>query len=430
MTEKTDSKTTKKTSSSKKKSQGKKTVAKKAADQKPAAAPAAASNDNINVPAQAATAGGESSGKGLSVAALVLSLVAVAAGGYAWYQTAVNARLQSGEQINRVDAMEKLFGTMQTTQDDFGKQLGLVKESIGGVESSFSEQIRQIKGDITAQESALKQQVSDATKSLGEQSSQFKTEFQGLANSIVDLRSELDRSVDSWSLEEVEQLMVIANQRLQLSGNAELASNALKLADSRLEQLANPAHSEIRSGLANDMAALAQVPKIDVAGTINALGAMVSQVATLPLAGDPNAESTGENTQSNGDADQNEGQSEGLAAAGKSFLADLAGLVQIENSESVQTPVLSTETRELTRQKTRLMLESAQLAFLREQPEVYAGRIAAIRDWTTVNFDTSADNTAAFLTQLDAVANVAPKAELPDISGSLALLRDIMKAGG
>ena len=364
----------------------------------------------------------------LSWAAIVISLIALVAGGYAWYQTAVNARIESGEQVNRVDAVEQRIGSFISAQEDFGNQVSQLKGQLGKAEDSFSDQIRNIRSEILDQQAVVKAQVVESEQVLRTQGNEFRQEFQTLSDSIVKLRSELGRSVDSWSLEEVEQLLVIANQRLQLSADTELAGNALKLADSRLQQLSNPALAPIRQLVANEIASLGNVPAVDVAGTLNALSALANSVDNLPLAGDVEDSAVTASGNSSKPSDESDGDSS-LMTAGRDFIADLGALVQIERNGQPLTPILSAELRLMIFEKVKLIIESAQLAFLREQGEVYSARLAQAGSWVKENFDTETSQVSTWLEQLAGLAAVSPELELPDISESLQALRGVMQDG-
>ena len=79
---------------------------------------------------------------------------------------------------------------------------------------------------------------------------EFRQDIQSLSDSVVQLHFELYGGVDSWRLKEVEQLLLIANDRLHFSSDVGLAGWALKLADSRLRQLADPEIVPVRGMLA------------------------------------------------------------------------------------------------------------------------------------------------------------------------------------
>ena len=343
-------------------------------------------------------------GRAVAVIGLVVLL---AGGGYLWHQGAQNTRVENDEQRDRINAR---VNELRERLDKDGK--------------NFNERVEEIRGEALAQQDAA---TAHREKIL--------SDVQVLSNAVAALRAEFGRSVDRWSLEEVERLMVIANQRLQLAADTELAGNALKLADSRLRKLvdADPALGPVRKMLADEIASLDNVAAVDVAGTLNALSALSRSVDDLPLAGDvtgTGADSAAEEEEvvESSSADPAADDSS-LWAAGKNFLADLGALVQVERDDKSLAPILSVELRLMVFEKTKLILESCQLAFLREQGrergDVYGSRMEAAKNWVTANFDTESAAVDAWLERWAVLAAVSPEAELPDISASLRALREV-----
>ena len=335
-------------------------------------------------------------------------VVLLAGGGYLWHQGAQNTRVENDEQRDRINAR---INELRERLDKDGK--------------SFDERVEEIRGEALAQQDAA---TAHREKIL--------SDVQVLSDAVAALRAEFGRSVDRWSLEEVERLMVIANQRLQLAADTKLAGNALKLADSRLRKLvdADPALGPVRKMLADEIASLDNVAVVDVAGTLNALSALSRSVDDLPLAGD--VKGTGADSAAAEDEAEDESSSadpadddSSLWAAGKNFLADLGALVQVERDDKSLAPILSVELRLMVFEKTKLILESCQLAFLREQGrergDVYASRMEAAKNWVTENFDTESAAVDAWLERWAVLAAASPEAELPDISASLRALREV-----
>ena len=235
---------------------------------------------------------------------------------------------------------------------------------------------------------------------------------------------------------------MIANQRLQLTADVGLAGKALKLADDGLRRLSHSASGlalgPVREMLADEIASLDAVVPVDVAGTLNALAALARSVEELPLAGDVKTAANDSTAAASPPTEQTAGDSS-LWAAGQNFLADLGALVQIETDGKPQAPILSGELRRMIFEKTGLILESCQLAFLRAHGEAYAARMEAAKNWVTKNFDTDSAEVAAWLERWATLAAepVSPQpgtgagagAELPDISASLRALREVMRAG-
>src|SRR5258706_6732956 len=104
------------------------------------------------------------------------------------------------------------------------------------------------------------------------------------------LYQELSRNRDEWQLAEIEQVLAIAQQQLQLSGNVRAALLALQLAESRLSRVDRPQFLPVRRALARDIDRLKALPALDVPGLSLAIDRLIASVDALPLAFDERVE--------------------------------------------------------------------------------------------------------------------------------------------
>src|SRR6185369_14680145 len=112
------------------------------------------------------------------------------------------------------------------------------------------------------------------------------TESQSQQLALEALYQELSRNRDEWQLAEIEQVLAIARQQLQLSGNVRAALLALQLAESRLARADRPQFLPVRRALARDIERLRAVPGLDLSGISLKLDSLVAAVDSLPLAFD------------------------------------------------------------------------------------------------------------------------------------------------
>lgn len=115
-------------------------------------------------------------------------------------------------------------------------------------------------------------------------------EFQNQQGALEALYQELARNRDEWQLAEIEQVLAIAQQQLQLSGNVRAALLALQLAEGRLSRVDRPQFLPVRRALTRDIDRLKSLPVLDVPGLSLALDRLVSSVDALPLAFDERVE--------------------------------------------------------------------------------------------------------------------------------------------
>ncbi len=92
--------------------------------------------------------------------ALVCSLFALAASGYAWYQTAVNARITGGEQGSRLGVMEQKLVDYKDIQSGATGQIDQIKQRVADSETIVADQVSQVKQLVSSTESGLGSQIS------------------------------------------------------------------------------------------------------------------------------------------------------------------------------------------------------------------------------------------------------------------------------
>ena len=398
--------------------------------------PASVGRDTGNDPAPATpvTRPAGSSGQAIvSWFALVLSAVAIGAGGYVWYQGTVDSKLNAGQQETRLNLIEQRIGGVEQTQTDLKTDISTgdseLGDSLARSDVDIREQIQGIRDEMTNQDHSIRERI--------------QKEIDTLSNQIAALRSQLDSNLDEWVLEETEQLILIAYQRLRFTGETGLAKQALQLADQRLAQLSGSGVNEVRRLLSSDIAALDSMPSIDVPGLLNELSALSAQVDTLPLAGDvvmdanidsdagreKGDESQGTEAQgadSQGDVDETATLDRYLKPvidAGAALLTNLGDLVQVEKNGNPVKPVISAEIRKMTYERTRLILESAQVALVREKPGLYGHRINAASEWVEHNFNRDAALTRDWIKRLNRVGSSYRDTGTPDISATLSAIR-------
>jgi len=283
-------------------------------------------------------------------------------------------------------------------------------------------ELQTVRGEISALQSASREREQAALR-----------EIHGLADAVAQLQIDAARDAGAWRLAEAEHLLIIANQRLQLGGDVAVARRALALADDILRDLADPGLAAARGFIAEEVAALEQAARVDVAGVLHRLAALARQVDALPLAGEVRVGATAASTVTDAtvtdtgtvtDSTVTDTVADGWWAAGKTLLADLGDLVQVESIDAdAPPPLLPAETRALIRANAALLVEAAGLAFLRADAAVYAERMQAAGAWVTAHFDANADATRDWQARRAALAAAPVAAQWPDISRSLRALR-------
>ncbi|MBU2985053.1 uroporphyrinogen-III C-methyltransferase [Saccharophagus degradans] len=247
-------------------------------------------------------------------------------------------------------------------------------------------------------------------------------------------------SRDDWLLAEAQYLLKLANQRILVERSAAGADALLTEADGILRDLGDPDLFPLRQALAKDLAQVRLVDKIDLEGMYLQLQALSNSVEKLPvkptwdqLADNGEIKPLLPNTESEeqqATAEQNTNTEEqGLAAKlwGKTvqgfgqFTGKLDDYIRVRHHDIAPEPMMSPQATMYLQQNLRLVLERAQLALLREQPEIYQSSLAQATLWLKKYYPNTQAR-EAFIAQLDQLAATPIVQTLPDISQSLELL--------
>ncbi len=236
------------------------------------------------------------------------------------------------------------------------------------------------------------------------------------------LYQRMGRSSVDWILAEAEYLLRLANARLQLAQDPDTAIAALRAADERLASLDDPALQPVRAAIAEEIAALEGLPRVDRAGLAARLDALANQAEQLPLARrylppepeNPLAEAPPELS-----ADE-----PWWEQAWTRLAETLKSLVVVRYNEQPVAPVLAPE--QVTALRTALMmeLEMARVAVVRGDEALYREALRRAGDLVRRYFDGEAAATGALLQALEDLAATSIQVQYPDLSTSLRRLRE------
>jgi uroporphyrin-3 C-methyltransferase len=260
-------------------------------------------------------------------------------------------------------------------------------------------------------------QNQELVRELGGKLSLVETKYAETQNqraALETLYQEMSSSRDQTALAEVEQMLLIAGQQLQLSGNVKAALIAMQQAESRLQR---PAFANLRKRIAQDIDKLRALPSIDVPAINLRLDGVIGAVDKLVLAQDTRIQSQ----QPVVAADPAEG-------AWKRFWRELGQetkhLVLIENTERQEMPLLSPTQEYFLRENLKLRLLSARMALLTRDEVSFRRDLKTSQEWLQRYFDTKSPESAQALGALQKLSASKIVIDMPDISGSLEAVRN------
>jgi uroporphyrin-3 C-methyltransferase len=290
---------------------------------------------------------------------------------------------------------------------------------INQVQQELAKRLAETDGMNKANQTLLTQNQ-EVVRELGGKLSLLESKYAESQNqraALEALYQEMSSSRDQTALAEVEQTLLIAGQQLQLSANVKAALIALQHADNRLQQLDRPALGGLRKSINQDIAKLRVLPNIDLPGINLHIDNLVSAVDTLPLAQDIRKQTE----QPLPKLPVEEGA---WKKFWREFWQEAKQLVRIENTEKRELPLLSPTQTFFLRENLKIRLLSARLALLSRDEISYKNDIRTAQEWTRLYFDTHSKEGSATLLSLQKLASSNINIELPDISGSLAAVRN------
>lgn len=288
----------------------------------------------------------------------------------------------------------------------------------------------QVSTSLSDARSSLDKVMSDVNQKLGQlqsQSQSDKAETQKLndrlTKSIQQVKATQQTSRADWQLAEVEYLLRLANQRVLMEQTADGALQLLKSADKIIKEIDDTGIYDVRKALADDIASLEAVPKLDTEGVFLKLGALNKQVPNLRLIPISEQRKLPELLEEVTPEAIEESWAAGLQESWGNAMNKLDKLVVIQHRDEPIEPLLSPQQTYYLQQNLHLMLEQAQLALLQNKQASYDASLNKAADWVGTYFEEKDGTTQSLLRGISELKEVKVTAEMPDISGSLRALK-------
>jgi len=334
-----------------------------------------------------------SGGNALAWLAFLVALIALTASGYvAWQDWKGAADTSTDDSVARLES--RIADTTQSLADLDSRVVEL-----GTRDPGIDAELRAIRSDLDERIRLL---------------SSLPARMSTLESSVASLAGVSEGARDAWILAESEYYMQIANAQLQLANNPHLASLALRMADERIVQLANPALTDVRRAISDELAALDVMEKPDIEGATLTLASLARVVDSLPLAAGVDAEE---------EEQVIDPELSGPGRAWASVKNAMSGLVKVTPPDRAKLVQLSPDAEFFLRNNIALQLQSARIALLRGEQAIFEQTLDDTSALLGDYFDTeSASVTGALETIAEIRGHVFTTAS-PDISESLRLLR-------
>lgn len=307
---------------------------------------------------------------------------------------------------------------------DSREDAAAIKQQVAAITSSvraMRDSVASLEQNLTAmsaQLAARDSEIAAIERRYGDRLGQIESlpgRVSAIEGSVSSLQGISTGARIAWLLAEAEYYMQIANAQLQLAGSPRLASLALGLADERLLQLANPALTDVRRALANELRALGAMNEPDTEGVTLTLASLAAVVDSLPLRqeialpGDDRAVVDPELT----------GTDRALASLRSAF----EGIVSVRRADEALKPLIAPEAQYFLRANLALQLQAARLAMLRGEETIFQQSLDDAAAWLTEYYDAGSNPVQSALQTITDIRGSVLSVAAPDISESLRLLR-------
>ena len=235
------------------------------------------------------------------------------------------------------------------------------------------------------------------------------------------LYQELSRNRDEWALADIEQILSIASQQLQISGNVKAALIAMQTADSRLQRLDKPQFIGIRKAINKDIERLQAMPFVDTVGISLRLDDMIAKIDSLPL-------DIGTPMKDNVPPPKKDASEKWWKQLGLEAWQDIKQMVQVSKIDHPEIPLLPPEQAYFVRENMKLRLLTARIALLQHDEQSYKADLKAAQEWLTRYFDSNAKSTKLAKSSLRQLAESQVSINAPDISESLQVVQNYKQA--
>lgn len=339
-----------------------------------------------------------SGGKGLSVFAVLLSLIALAGSGFTWYQT----------QVSKVAANTRLAVGVA----EIGGQISRIGDSVSQLQSNQNSLVS--KDELSTRLLESNVEADQKLRALSDAQSD-------ITDSVQKLSAELQKDSNDFVIDEVSQLLKLANNSALFSNDAASAIKALTLADIQLKELADPRYAVVRRKINSEINLLKSVERVDVEKVSAKLNTIANTIPSLKLENEPPAKAKVDLL----NKEATEGQTISWRSELRKIWYDVINSIQIQRVDQPPKPLLAPAQRYFLDQNLQLLLNKADLALLQGSASIYQQSLASAQQWLNDYFDLKNDNVQAVMTQLDQLKAQPVGVELPAVVDSYDSLQSI-----
>ncbi|NJD32928.1 MAG: hypothetical protein FIB04_13705 [Gammaproteobacteria bacterium] len=295
----------------------------------------------------------------------------------------------------------------------------------------FDERIDRVHGQVTqlrGTQDRLAGQIATLNARLDTSQNATRNELRGLrelpaqvgelGRSVEELRTRTEAPQRAWVRAEAMYLLDLGARRLNLEHDVVTAIVAMETADARLATLNDPAVTEVRRLLAQELTELRAVPAPDLPAVLARVAAIEDAIPAFPVLGVPVTSARRAPA---------EPAPQGAFERGMHRLAQaLRDLVSLKRIDPATTRLVTQEEESLRRQHLELLLFAARVAAMQPDAAAYQESLKAASAWLTEFFDPSSPAVKGAQGEIAALRDISIAPPLPAVGAAARQLQRVM----
>ena len=316
-----------------------------------------------------------------------------------------------------------LFSQLRDKQEGLG---GEVKTELTRQINDYQKQLTAIQSQVAALQSEIAGKEDHFNKTLADFSDLHTQKAEStrkeLNDKVLQVQRQLGKTRGDWLVADAEYLLSVANERLHLVGDINTTKVALEAADQRLRESGDTGTIVIREQIAKELSQIQDINVPDLVGLYTAIQTLESEVAklalVLPYSGKPLTPPE--------EASNSSAVSEDSNDLVNSAIQQLEGIVTIKHSDKPVKEILTKEQADFIREQIKVKLEMVKMASVQQNDALYQAALADLKTDISQHF-TANDEAKKFAEEIARLQTIKLRSQLPDISLSLKMLRDVTK---
>lgn len=273
----------------------------------------------------------------------------------------------------------------------------------------------------------LRASATRANSSLRQQSGQLaalRRDVDDLQHHVQQLGSTLKGGHAHVEIDEISQLLVTANQSIDLNKDPATARIALREAERLLSSLENPRFFPVQKIIASELVSLQAIQEPDITSAALELSQLIARIPQLPIQNRARLSSqTPLGTKGVGTSGDESWAMRTWNRAKKA----LGALFQVRHTDHTIVPMLSSAQESLVAAVLSLRLDTARAALIQRNQAAFIAALQSASAWLSRYYEPDDAAVSATRTEIAKLEKLTLSPKLPRVSRSLEVFRQIQQ---